>query len=205
MLSVLLCGANNTMWTKDTAHAWGSVPHPPQWLKQSLLPLSVSFLEFRFFWRLGFHLPPSALCPAEQAANLQVLWSCCSVLKQKTKAKKKKSLLQFVNFPAGRHKPSAFVKVAISKVLKWWRKRLKREREKQTEGRGEARRKGRKVGGKPGQAGPSAFQERGFFNRSAYTSQDMLCADPPRPEDAKHFKSRNNWASPRRCSYSDGY
>ena len=70
-------------------------PSYPSGLSKVSSPFQEHSSCFPFFWSAwlsSFKL--CSLYPAEQAANLQVLWSCCSALKKKTKKNKNKNFLK---------------------------------------------------------------------------------------------------------------
>lgn len=80
------------------AHAWGSVPLPPQWLKQSLLPLFNELpLSFLSSGRLGFHLLSllslSHRAGSKPAGSVILLFSFKTKKKNKSKTKKNKKNL----------------------------------------------------------------------------------------------------------------
>ena len=81
--------ANDTIWTREAAYLGAVSPSYPNGLSKVSSPfqeLSSCFPFFLSAWLSSFKL--CSLYPVEQAANLQVLWSCCSALKKKKKKEK---------------------------------------------------------------------------------------------------------------------
>lgn len=138
----------------------GSVPFLPQWLKQSLLPLSRAFFMFSFLL-VGLAFIFQALLSLSCWAGSKPAGSVILLLsfkkkkrktKQKPKTKKKKKKPLCCNLwtsPPGRHKPSGFVKATAARSWNWWGKDGRRkERKRQRERAMERGRERREVGGK---------------------------------------------------------